>query len=66
MPLILAPGAWETWLDPTLEDVAELRGLLVPSPAADLEAYPVSTLVNSTRNEGAALIERSAGEVLTA
>jgi len=46
--------------------VAELRGLLVPSPAADLEAYPVSTLVNSTRNEGAALIERIAGEILTA
>jgi putative SOS response-associated peptidase YedK len=66
MPLILAAGAWETWLDPTLEDVAELRGLLVPSPAAELEAYPVSTLVNSTRNEGAALIERIEGEVLRA
>jgi len=63
MPLILAPEAWELWLDPALDDVAELRGLLVPSPAADLEAYPVSTLVNSTRNEGAALIERIAGEV---
>ena len=46
--------------------MAELHGLLVPSPAAELEAYPVSTLVNSTRNEGAALIERIAGEVLTA
>jgi putative SOS response-associated peptidase YedK len=66
MPLILPAAAWERWLDPTLDDVGELRGLLVPSPAAELEAYPVSSLVNSTRNEGAALIEPIAGEVLRA
>lgn len=66
MPVILAPQTWDVWLDPALDDVAELRGLLVPSPAGELEAYPVSRLVNSTRNEGAALIEAVAGEVLRA
>ncbi len=29
----------------------ELRGLLVPLPAEDLDAYEVSTLVNSPRND---------------
>jgi putative SOS response-associated peptidase YedK len=66
MPVILAPQDWDLWLDPQLDDVAELRGLLVPAPAAELEAYPVSTLVNATRNEGAALLERIPGEVLRA
>ena len=66
MPVILPPSAWDTWLDPGLEDIAELRGLLVPCPAEGLEAYPVSTLVNSTRNEGASLIEPVEGEVLRA
>lgn len=66
MPVILGPEHWETWLDSALDDVGELRGLLVPSPAADLEAYPVSTRVNATRNEGPDLIERIEGEVLLA
>jgi len=66
MPVILAPKDWELWLDPGLDDMAELRGLLVPAPADDLEAYPVSTLVNATRNEGADLLRPIAGEVLQA
>jgi putative SOS response-associated peptidase YedK len=32
-------------------DEAELRGLLVPLPVKELEAYEVSTLVNSPRND---------------
>jgi putative SOS response-associated peptidase YedK len=30
---------------------AELRGVLVPLPAEDFEAYEVSTFVNSPRND---------------
>jgi putative SOS response-associated peptidase YedK len=50
MPVILPPGARDRWLDPAAGE-AELRGLLVPLPAEDLEAYEVSSLVNSPRND---------------
>ncbi|MET1231215.1 MAG: SOS response-associated peptidase [Candidatus Limnocylindrales bacterium] len=64
MPVILAESAWERWLDPDLDDVAELRGLLGPSPSDELEAYPVSTLVNSVRNDSSDLTAPIVGEVL--
>ena len=50
MPVILPEGARHRWLDPTANE-AELRGLLVPLPAEDVEAYEVSALVNSPRND---------------
>jgi putative SOS response-associated peptidase YedK len=50
MPVILPPGARDRWLDPAAGEV-ELRGLLVPLRAEELEAYEVSTLVNSPRND---------------
>jgi len=56
MPVILDRQAWPTWLDTVGTDLGELRGLLVPSPAAELEAFPVSTLVNSVRNDGPELM----------
>ena len=66
MPVILPESAWDRWLDPTLDDVDELRGLLVPYTAGELEAYPVSTLVNNTRNESPDLAAPIPGEVLHA
>jgi putative SOS response-associated peptidase YedK len=66
MPVILPEAAWDRWLDPTLDDVDELRGLLVPYVADELEAYPVSTLVNNTRNESPDLTAPIPGEVLHA
>ena len=56
MPVILEPSTWAPWLDPNLTDLGELHGLLRPSPAEPLEAYPVRTLVNSVRNDGPELI----------
>jgi len=50
MPVILPRGAPDRWLDPTVGEAA-LRECLVPLPAEDLEAYEVSTLVNSPRND---------------
>jgi len=50
MPVILPAAARERWLDPMASE-SELRGLLVPLPAPDLEAFEVSTLVNSPRND---------------
>jgi putative SOS response-associated peptidase YedK len=50
MPVILPPGARDRWLDPTASE-AELRRLLVPLRAEDLNAYEVSARVNSPRND---------------
>ena len=57
MPVVLAPEAWDQWLDTTRPDVAELNGLLVPTPDRGLEVYPVSQAVNNVRNDGPELIE---------
>jgi len=52
MPVILPESAWEQWLDPDEHDVDALAKLLVPAANELLEAYPVSTSVNNTRNNG--------------
>jgi putative SOS response-associated peptidase YedK len=57
MPVVLPPDAWDRWLDPTNDDLAVIRGLLVPAPSQDFEAYPVSTKVNTVANEGPELVE---------
>ena len=49
MPAILDSGAYGPWLDEDNHDTVGLRGLLLPYPRA-LRATPVSTLVNSPRN----------------
>jgi putative SOS response-associated peptidase YedK len=56
MPVVLSPETWALWLDPSLQDIGELQGLLVPAPDEGLVAYPVETLVNNVRNNGPALI----------
>jgi putative SOS response-associated peptidase YedK len=56
MPALLPPAARGTWLDPEA-DPAALAALLRPYPGDDLEAWSVSTLVNSPRNDLEACIE---------
>jgi putative SOS response-associated peptidase YedK len=56
MPVVIPREAWAMWLDPTLEDIGELQGLLLPMADYGLEGYPVDTLVNNVRNDGPALI----------
>jgi putative SOS response-associated peptidase YedK len=51
MPAILPPEAYAEWLDPKVRDVERLVKLLSPYERDDLEAYPVSPLVNSPLNE---------------
>jgi putative SOS response-associated peptidase YedK len=51
MPVILPPPAYEQWLDPAERQPGQLQRLLTPYPAAEMTAYPVSTLVNSPRND---------------
>ncbi len=55
MPVILCPKDYNRWLDPDAEDV---NLLLRPCPDDWLEAYPVSTYVNSPWNRDARCIER--------
>jgi len=52
MPVILPNEDYSCWLDPKNDDVAALVKLLRPYPAAEMIAYPISTFVNSTQNEG--------------
>ena len=56
MPVVIPREAWAMWLDPDLDDLAELQGLLVPAPEPLLAAYRVDRLVNDVRNDGPALI----------
>ena len=51
MPVIFPEDAERVWLDPKRDDSKELESLLVPYPSDKLEAYPVSTLVNSPAND---------------
>ncbi len=48
------------WLDRSVEDPSELGTLLTPYPDDVMEAYEVSTLVNSVANDGPELIARVA------
>jgi putative SOS response-associated peptidase YedK len=56
MPVILAPDAWDEWLDREQHDTAPLHHLLVPAPDDLLELVAVSPLVNSVRNNGPELL----------
>jgi putative SOS response-associated peptidase YedK len=56
MPVILDAGAEGGWLDPHAS-AEELTGLLVPSPADELTARPVSTAVNDVRDDGPHLLD---------
>ena len=57
MPVILAESHHAAWLDPTNEDTAAMQSLLKPYPVEEMRAYPVSTRVNSPKNDGPELIE---------
>jgi putative SOS response-associated peptidase YedK len=59
LPPSAAPGE-RAWLgeEPALAD--DLRALLKPYPAERMRAYPVSTKVNSVKNDDAGLIEVAA------
>jgi putative SOS response-associated peptidase YedK len=67
MPTFLPKDRWDSWLDPRINDVAEIRKLMeLSAPAAGLAAHPVSTMVNTTRNNGPELIsEIELGEPTT-
>ncbi len=51
MPVILDPDDYDRWLDPNSSDTAELKARLGPFRSESMTLFPVSTLVNSPKNE---------------
>jgi putative SOS response-associated peptidase YedK len=59
-PMVIAPDNWADWLDPANNEKGQLLTLMRPatfSGPGGLASYPVSTAVNSVRNNGPSLIE---------
>ncbi len=59
MPVILPPEHEAAWLEPTNQDSVALGELLTPYPPETMEAYPVSTFVNSPANDTPDIIMRA-------
>ncbi len=57
MPVILPPDGYTTWLATGEGNPKELSALLKPYPADQMQAYPISTLVNSPANDLPAVIQ---------
>ena len=51
MPVILHPREYAKWLDPSPQTPDQLKPLIKPFPAELMDAYPVSTLVNTPAND---------------
>ena len=51
MPVILNPADYARWLDRDVHDSQDVLPLLKQFPAEKMQLTPVSTLVNSPRND---------------
>jgi len=59
-PMVIAPESWADWLDPANNEKELLLATMLPatsSGAGGLTSHPVSTAVNSVRNNGPDLVE---------
>ena len=56
MPVMLSQDAQSMWLERAATS-ADLRELLVPYPAGDMEAYEIPPMINNWRNDTPAVIE---------
>jgi putative SOS response-associated peptidase YedK len=52
MPVILSRDDYDLWLDLGMIDPAKIADLLRPFDAKQMRVYPVSSTVNSVKNEG--------------
>ena len=58
--MVIAPESWADWLDPANNDKELMLAVMRPaisSGSGGLASHPVSTAVNSVRNNGPSLIE---------
>ena len=56
MPVILPRDLEPLWLDHDIQDYAALAGILTPYITDEMEAYEVSSLVNSSANDGPEMV----------
>ncbi len=56
MPAILDPDNYDEWLD-NRTPASELKGMLLPFPAAAMNGYPVSSEVNSPKVDNETLVQ---------
>jgi putative SOS response-associated peptidase YedK len=56
MPVVVAPEAFDFWLDPNV-DAQTAAAVIAPAPDAALEAYEVSSAVNRTANDSPELLQ---------
>lgn len=61
MPVIVAPGSFALWLDPTIRDPGLLAPILRGEQTPELRAYPVGTLVNNPANDDPRCMEAVSG-----
>jgi putative SOS response-associated peptidase YedK len=59
-PVALDRDLWSTWLDPEVTDGAAVLAMLESPGPGRFAAHPVSTLVNSVRNDGPELLAPAA------
>jgi putative SOS response-associated peptidase YedK len=57
MPVILHPKQFDEWLDPEVHEAEQIGDMLKPCPPKWLASTEVSTLVNSTKNNRAEVLE---------
>jgi putative SOS response-associated peptidase YedK len=53
MPVILPSDAYAQWIDPAVRTPESLQLFIRPYPSEEMDAYPVSTLVNSPKHDRA-------------
>ncbi len=56
MPVILSPDYYDAWMNPRETKASALKSLLLPYPSDRMKAYPISSRVNSPRNDERALL----------
>ncbi len=56
MPAIIPRAQYARWLDPALQDPAEIQPMIARYPAAEMQAIPVGRQINNARNQGPELI----------
>ena len=61
LPVILNPGDFDKWLDPTQHEPQPLQALLRPFRSEKMKAFAISTYVNNPRNQGTACVAPSEG-----
>jgi putative SOS response-associated peptidase YedK len=57
MPIILPRPVIDHWLDPAVNDSAELKPMLTQYPGEEMQSWAVGKAVGNVRNQGPQLME---------